>query len=138
MSYVHIHLIVNHFLLYGYLFYLVCFAYCTNRKIKLPFLVHVVVQMICLFLLILLNYTGHYSAEKLSSFLQDPVGTFISNHEEWGEMTLKLSIFNVLVHLIGLKFSWVQKVVWIISILTMLMLGITSYYGGQLAHPEIR
>lgn len=138
MKYTHIHLIINHFTLYLCIFFVILKTYkALNQQVFSP-KISIGVQLFLTILLLLLNFSGHQAEHQIASFLQDPDGSYMHTHEEWGELTVKMAILNLLIHLLSLKFHWAKSLSWISLIIFTLLLVITSYWGGQLAHPEIR
>lgn len=138
MKYIHIHLIINHLALYSCLFYVGIRFYKFYHKQDISIKIQLVVQCFLTILFLILNFSGHQAEHQIASYLQDPEGTFMYNHEEWGELTVKLGIINLIIHLLSFKFSWAKKLTWFSLSILLIFIFITSYWGGQLAHPEIR
>lgn len=138
MKFVHIHLVINHLALYLCFFYTLFKSYKAYHQQEISKKITLVIQILLTFLLLILNFTGHEAEHQVASFLQDPEGSFMHNHEEWGEVTVKIGILNLVLHLLTLKYRWANYLTWISLWGLLILLFITSYYGGQLAHPEIR
>lgn len=138
MKSVHIHLIINHLVLYSCFFYLLVKIYNFYQKKAMDVKIGLIFQIVLAILLIILGFTGHKAEEQIATYLQDPDGTRMFSHEEWGELAVKIGLLNVIIHLMSLKFPLAKKMTWISLLLLLLLLLITCYYGGQLAHPELR
>jgi hypothetical protein len=138
MKYVHIHLVINHLALYLCLFYAGIKAYKFYQKQEILPRTALGVQLLLAILLWILNFSGHQAEHQIASYLQDPDGSFMHNHEEWGELAVQWAMLNLLIHGLALKFSWAKKLTWFSLSILLIFIFITSYWGGQLAHPEIR
>jgi hypothetical protein len=138
MKYAHIHLVINHFALYSCFFYVGLSIYKHYQKQEIEPKVALWIQLFFAIIMLVLNFSGHQTEHQVASYLQDTDGSFMHNHEEWGELAVKLGIFNALIHFLALKFPWAKKLTWVTLILLLMFLFVASYYGGQLAHPEIR
>ncbi len=138
MKYAHIHLVVNHFALYSCFFYVGIRLFKNYQKHDIEPKVAFWIQTLFAMIMLVLNFSGHQTEHQVATYLQDTDGSFMHNHEEWGELAVKLGFINAFIHGIALKFSWAKKLTWGTLILLLISLFIASYYGGQLAHPEIR
>lgn len=138
MKYTHIHLIINHFTLYLCIFFVVFRTYRTFNGQAVSPKINLGLQLFLVIFLLILNFTGHQAEHQIASFLQDPDGSYMYTHEEWGEFTIQMAFLNLIFHVLALKFHWAKSLSWISLILLTFSLIVTSFWGGQLAHPEIR
>ncbi len=138
MKFVHIHLIINHLVLYGCLFYVLLKIYRAHKKQEITPKIEFITQMILAILLAILNYSGHQAEHLIANYLQDNDGSYMHNHEEWGEWAVKLGFLNAFIYALALKFEWAKKIAWLTLLILLLLIIIAAYYGGQLAHPELR
>lgn len=132
---VHIHLLLNHFPIVGYLIILFIFLHGIYRKneefnfVSLWFLIFLSI------ITIIVYFSGHKAEELLENQLNKE---YIEIHEEFALWTFILSIILLLSSIVSLITKKFRIFVFIILLLTIISSSITGFYGGQIKHDEIR
>ncbi len=135
MSAVHIHLLLNHFSIVGFLIIFFIFLYGIYRKneeikfISLWFLIFLSI------ITIIVYFSGHKAEELLENQLNKE---YIEIHEELALWTFILSIVLLLSSIVSIITKKFRIFVLIMLILTIISSSITGFYGGQIKHDEIR
>jgi uncharacterized membrane protein len=135
MSAVHLHLMLNHFSIVGFLIIFFIFLYGIYRKseeikfISLWFLIFLSI------ITIIVYFAGHKAHELLENQLDKE---YLEIHEEYGKRTFILSIVLLLSSIISIITKKFRFFVLTILLLTIISSTITGFYGGQIRHDEIR
>jgi uncharacterized membrane protein len=135
MSAVHLHLMLNHFSVVGFLIIFFIFLYGIYRKneeikfISLWFLIFLSI------ITIIVYFSGHKAYELLENQLDRQ---YLEIHEELGKWTFILSIVLLLSSIISIITKKFRFFVLTILLLTIISSTITGFYGGQIRHEEIR
>jgi len=135
MSAVHLHLMLNHFSIVGFLIIFFIFLYgiyLKNEEIKFISLWFLIFLSI---ITIIVYFSGHNAEELLENKLDKE---YLEVHEEYGKWTFILSIVLLLSSIISLITKKFKIFVFVILVLTIISSTITGFYGGQIKHDEIR
>lgn len=135
MNAIHFHLILNHFPTVGFIIVLFVFLHGLYRKNEEFNFVSLWFIIILSFITIFVYLSGEGAEELLKNKLDKG---YIETHESFGKISLYLSIALGILSafsLITKRFRWLVLILLIINILS---LSITSFYGGQIRHEEIR
>lgn len=144
MNLVHLHLMINHFPVIGFVltFFILVYALWSKNEqiIRAGLFLIVIVGIFSAFA----YFTGE-PAEEAVEHLPGISERYIEAHEEKAEIAFIFSVITSLVALATLLFSF-QKVlgkvgiasVVVLNLITSLFMGWTANLGGEIRHPEIR
>ncbi len=135
MSAVHIHLLLNHFSIVGFLIIFFIFLYGIYRKNEEIKFISLWFLIILSIITIIVYFSGHKAEELLENQLNKE---YIEIHEEFALWTFILSIVLLLSSIVSLITKKFRIFVFIILLLTIISSSITGFYGGQIKHDEIR
>lgn len=135
MNAIHFHLILNHFPTVGFIIVLFVFLHGLYRKneefnfVSLWFII--ILSVITVF--------AYFSGEGAEELLKDKLDKeYIETHESFGKISFYLSIVLGILSVFSLITKKLRWLVLILLIINILSLSITSFYGGQIRHEEIR
>ncbi len=145
MNWPHMHLIINHFPVIGFLFGLLFVAYAMIRKSEelqktsLGFLVLVTLITVPVY------FTGGAAGEIMKR-LPDISKSLVEQHSEAASVALTGAVMLGLVAAGGLFFfrraatmpRWFMVLTLILTIVVNSLIGFTTNLGGQIKHPEAR
>jgi uncharacterized membrane protein len=145
MNWPHLHLIINHFPVIGFLFGLLFVAYAMLRKSEelkktsLGFLVLVALITVPVY------FTGDQAGDIMER-LPDVSKSFVEQHEEAASVALTGAVILGLAAFGGLFFfrraatmpSWFMVLTLILTFVVNGLVGLTANLGGQIRHPEAR
>ncbi len=145
MNWPHIHLIINHFPVIGFLFGLLFLVYAMIRKSEelkkasLGFLVLVALMSVPVY------FTGGEAGEIMKR-LPDVSKSLVEQHSEAASVTLTAAVILGLVAAGGIFFfrraaaipRWFMVLTLILTIAVNSLIGYTANLGGQIRHPEAR
>lgn len=135
MSAVHIHLLLNHFPIVGYLIIFFIFLHGIYKKKEEFNFVSLIFLIILSIITIVVYFSGHKAEEILENQLNKE---YIEIHEEFALWTFILSIVLLLSSIVSIITKKFRIFVLIILIFTIISSSITGFYGGQIKHDEIR
>jgi uncharacterized membrane protein len=145
MNWPHLHLIINHFPVVGFLFGLLFVAYAMIRKSEelqktsLGFLVLVALISVPVY------FTGDQAGDMMER-LPDVSKSLVDQHEEAASVALTGAIILGLIAAGGLFLfrrasaipRWFMILTLILTIVVNSLIGYTANLGGQIRHPEAR
>jgi uncharacterized membrane protein len=135
MSAVHLHLMLNHFPIVGFLIIFFIFLYGIYRKNEEIKVVSLWFLIFLSIITIIVYFSGHRAYELLENQLDSQ---YLETHEELGKWTFILSIVLLLSSIISIIIKKFRFFVFTILLLTIISSTITGFYGGQIRHDEIR
>ncbi len=146
MNWPHVHLIINHFPVIGFLFGLLFVLYAMIRKSEelmktsLGFLVLVALITMPVY------FTGDQAGDVMKR-LPDVSKSLVEQHEEAASVALTVAVILGLAAFGGLFFfrrspatipPWFMVLALILTIAVNSLIGYTANLGGQIRHPEAR
>lgn len=145
MNWPHLHLIINHFPVIGFLFGLLFILYALLRKSEelkktsLGFLVLVALITVPVYI------TGDQAADIMER-LPDVSKSFVEQHEEAASVALTSAVMLGLIAAGGIFFfhrasavpRWFMVLTLILTLVVNSLIGYTANLGGQIRHPEAR
>jgi uncharacterized membrane protein len=145
MNWPHIHLVINHFPVIGFLLGLLFVAYAIIRKSDelqktgLGFLVLVALITVPVY------FTGDLAGDAMER-LPDVSKSLVEQHEEAASVALTGAVLLGLIAAGGLFFlrraaaipRWFMVLALILTIAVNSLIGYTANLGGQIRHPEAR
>jgi uncharacterized membrane protein len=145
MNWPHLHLIINHFPVVGFLFGLLFVSYAVIRKSEelqktsLGFLVLVALTTLPVY------FTGDQAGDLIER-LPDVSKSLVGQHEEAASVALTGAVILGLAAFVGLFFfrraaaipRWFMVLTLILTIAVNSLIGYTANLGGQIRHPESR
>jgi uncharacterized membrane protein len=135
MSAVHLHLVLNHFSVVGFLIIFFIFLYGIYRKNEEIKFISLWSLIFLSIITIIVYFSGHKAYELLENQLDRE---YLEIHEELGKWTFILSIVLLLSSIISIIIKKFRFFVLTILLLTIISSTITGFYGGQIRHDEIR
>ena len=144
MNPVYIHLLLNHIPILGAIFALLLFLYGFIKKN--PSLLNA--GLVSLVIITLLTIPTYLSGEEAEEIVEDLAGTsefFLEEHEEWSEAAMWMMVSTGILAFISLLFAslrnlrkYLNYLIVIASLLTVIFMIIVGYYGGRITHDELR
>lgn len=141
MNWTHWHLATNHIPIIGTIF---CLVFWVLVSIRRDWQGQRMVMWVIVFTALIgiaVKFTGEPAAEQLSG-----VDTYIKEHEDWADRATTGIFVWFLASGWGIwslrAGGQMKRGVWlcitISGIITMVLMGVTAYFGGRISHPEIR
>ena len=145
MNWPHIHLIINHFPVVGFLFGLLFVAYAMIRNREEIQKTSLGVLVLVALITVPVYFTGGQAGEIMER-LPDVSRSLVEQHEEAASLALTGAVILGLIAAGGLFFfrraaampRWFLVLTLILTIAVNGLIGFTANLGGQIKHPEAR